>query len=147
MSLFGLLEHIVCIGTLEVIDADGARRVFSGTPTPKATIRLHDRALHRKLFFNPDLYIGEAYMDGALTIENGTLSDFVEILTRNIEFVQSTRLYSNLERLSRLLRGWQQYNPVGRAKRHVAHHYDLPDLLYDLFLDCDRQYIRVTSRP
>ena len=82
MLLSGLLERMIRIGKLEVIDAGGKLHVFSGGPGPEATVRLHDRVLHRKLFFNPDLYVGEAYMDGTLTIETGTLSDFIEILVR-----------------------------------------------------------------
>jgi cyclopropane-fatty-acyl-phospholipid synthase len=39
-----------------------------------------------------------------------------------------------------LLPGLHQYNPVRRAQANVAHHYDLSDQLYDLFLDRDRQY-------
>jgi len=140
MLLSRLLEHMIRIGTLEVIDANGKAHVFSGEPGPCAIVRLHDRALHRKLFLNPALYIGEAYMDGALTIEAGTLSDFVEILVRNFSAARATPLYAAYEHLSGLSRRWQQYNPVGRARRHAAHHYDLPDRLYDIFLDRDRQY-------
>ncbi|MFQ5776217.1 MAG: class I SAM-dependent methyltransferase, partial [Kiloniellaceae bacterium] len=140
MLVSRLLERTVGVGTLEVIDADGARHVFSGAPGPEVTIRLHDRALHRKLYFNPELYVGEAYMDGTLTIEKGTLSALLDIMARNQRLAQADPLYAARGRLSRLLRGWQQYNSVGRARTHVAHHYDLPDRLYDLFLDRDRQY-------
>jgi cyclopropane-fatty-acyl-phospholipid synthase len=140
MLVSRLLERMIRVGTLEVIDADGRLHVFSGGPGPEATIRLHDRSLHHKLFFNPELYVGEAYMDGTLTIDKGTLSDFLEIVVTNLDSAQAQPLYSACESLSRLLRRWQQYNPVGRARTHVAHHYDLPDRLYDLFLDRDRQY-------
>jgi cyclopropane-fatty-acyl-phospholipid synthase len=140
MLLSRLLKRTVRVGTLEVIDADGARHVFSGAPGPEVTIRLHDRALHRKLYLNPELYVGEAYMDGMLTIEKGSLSMLLEIMARNQRFAQADPLYSTLGRLSRLLRVWQQRNCVGRARAQVAHHYDLPDQLYDLFLDRDRQY-------
>ncbi len=140
MLLSSFLERMIRIGRLEVIDANGRLHVFSGGPGPEATIRLHDRSLHHKLFFNPELYVGEAYMDGTLTIEAGTLSDFLEIVTTNLDAAQSYPLYSACECLSRLSRRWQQYNPVGRARTHVAHHYDLPGRLYDLFLDRDWQY-------
>jgi len=140
MLLSHLLKRMVRIGTLEVIGADGARHVFSGAPGPEVTIRLHDRALHHRLYFNPGLYFGEAYMDGTLTVEKGTLSALLEIMARNQEFALTDPLHAAHERLSQLLRGWQQYNPVRRARAHVEHHYDLPDQLYDLFLDRDRQY-------
>jgi cyclopropane-fatty-acyl-phospholipid synthase len=140
MLVSRLLQRAIRVGTLEVIDADGEPHLFSGEPGPEVTVRLHNRALHHKLFFNPDLYVGEAYMDGTLTVEKGTLSAFLEILVMNLKFIQTYPLYAAHGRLSRLLRAWQQYNPVGRARTHVAHHYDLPGRLYDLFLDPDRQY-------
>ena len=147
MLLSRLLERTVRVGTLEVIGADGARHVFSGAPGPEVTVRLHDRALHHKLFFHPGLYVGEAYMDGTLTIEKGTLSDFVEIAAINLGFAHTYPVYSAYERLSRLFRGWQQYSPVGRTRSYVAHHYDLPDRFYDLFLDRDRQYSCAYFQP
>ena len=140
MLLSSFLEHMIRIGKLEVIDADGRLHVFSGGPGPEATIRLHDRSLHHKLFFNPELYLGEAYMDGTLTIDKGTLSDFLQIVATNLGSAQAHPLYSAHQWLCRLLRRWQQLNPPGRARAHVAHHYDLPDRLYELFLDSDRQY-------
>ncbi len=140
MLMAGFLERMIRVGKLEVIDAYGNYHVFSGTPGPEATVRLYDSALHRKLFFNPDLHVGEAYMNGTLIVEKGTLSDFLEILVTNLGAAQTYPMYSACEWFSRVLRGWQQYNPVGRARSNAAHHYDLPDQLYDQFLDHDRQY-------
>jgi cyclopropane-fatty-acyl-phospholipid synthase len=140
MLLSILLKRMIRVGTLEVIDAGGRRHVFSGGPGSSVTIRLHSRTLHHKLYLDPDLYAGEAYMDGTLTIEDGTLSEFAGLLVSNLQFMPADPLFAARERLSRLLRGWQQYNPASRARANVAHHYDLPDRLYDLFLDHDRQY-------
>jgi cyclopropane-fatty-acyl-phospholipid synthase len=140
MLLSRMLKHVVRVGTLEVIDANGRYHKFSGTPGPEVTIRLHDRALHTKLYFNPDLYVGEAWMDGTLTIEKGTLPEFVNLLAANMQFASENRLYAIKERLSKLARRWQQYNPVSASRRHVSHHYDLPDWLYDIFLDRNQQY-------
>jgi len=140
MLLSRLLERTVRVGTLKVIDANGKRHVFTGAPGPEATVRLHDPSLHYKLLVNPYLYLGEAYMDGTLTIEKGTLHNFLEIITSNMEFGQTLPVHSIYDQLCWLWRRFQQYNPVGRSRTHVAHHYDLPDLLYGLFLDHDRQY-------
>lgn len=140
MLLSILLKRVIRVGTLEVIDANGKRHVFSGDQGPKVAIRLHSRTLHHKLYLNPDLYFGEAYMDGALTIEQGTVSEFVEILASNLEFLPADPLYSVREWLSRLSRRLQQHNSAGRARSNARHHYDLPDRLYDLFLDGERQY-------
>jgi len=133
-------RHLIRRGTLTVIDARDAVHVFAGTPGPEITIRLHDPALHWKLFINPGLYAGEAYMDGTLTIENASIYDFLNMAGENMNLVPPdwmTRLQDGLGRTFRYL---QQYNPIHRAHRNVAHHYDLSDTLYDLFLDADRQY-------
>jgi len=140
MLLSRLLNNVVRIGTLNIIDANGKHHSFSGTPGPRVTIRLHSRALHHKLYINPELALGEAFMEGTLTIEEGTLSDLFEVMLKNEKNARSDLLFSLLDRLSRLLRRWQQYNPIDLSRKNVAHHYDLPDQLYDLFLDGDRQY-------
>ncbi len=140
MLLSHLLKRIIRVGTIEVIDADGGRHVFAGSPGPSVAIRLHSRALHYKLYLNPDLYVGEAYMDGTLTIEEGTLSDFAALAASNMAFLRADPLSAVRARFEQLLRRLQQLNPASRARANAAHHYDLPDRLYDLFLDRDRQY-------
>ncbi|MGE5268338.1 MAG: class I SAM-dependent methyltransferase [Thiohalocapsa sp.] len=142
MLLASVLAHVVRIGRLTLIDAGGRRHVFEGAPGPVACVRLHDRALHWKLLWRPRLFIGEAYMEGSLTIEEGSLYDFLEILVSNDAALASeASLPLRLNQLAgRLVRRFHQYNPVPRAKRNVAHHYDLSDELYELFLDRDRQY-------
>ncbi|MFV2036208.1 MAG: hypothetical protein ACC646_01340 [Paracoccaceae bacterium] len=71
------------------------------------SIRLHDRKLPRKLYFNPDLALGEAYMDGTLTIEDGSLADLAGIVGMNQMNARSETLYGLRHKLSRLLRRWQ----------------------------------------
>jgi cyclopropane-fatty-acyl-phospholipid synthase len=140
MLLAHLLARFIGIGRLSVIDADGKRHVFEGSPGPTATVRLHDPSLHLKLLVKPRLFVGEAYMDGTLTVEEGTLYDFIEILMSN-DAAQATALPMRFgQGAGRLVRFLHQYNPVPRARRNVAHHYDLSDQLYELFLDRDRQY-------
>ena len=78
-----MLETFVRIGTLKVIDADGGEHVFSGRPGLNVTMRLTDRSLYRKLFFNPELHAGEAYMDGRLSFEDSSLRDFLTLFSTN----------------------------------------------------------------
>ncbi|MFQ5957765.1 MAG: SAM-dependent methyltransferase, partial [Alphaproteobacteria bacterium] len=135
------LRRVVRRGHLTVIDATGKTHMFGVAGSrPAAVIRLHDRALHHKLFFNPYLDVGEAYMDGTLTLEEGTIRDFLELCCVNLGVLEPTGAERLVRRLARLLRPLTQHNPIGRARRNVAHHYDLSDTLYDLFLDRDRQY-------
>ncbi len=141
MLLARLLHRIIRIGRLELIDASGRHHVFAGSASPSVTIRLHDRALHWKLVVNPRLHAPEAYMDGALTIEQGDIYDLIELLVRNDELMAGdNRLWRFVGCAQRLTRRLHQYNPVARSRANVAHHYDLSDQLYELFLDRDRQY-------
>src|SRR6185437_13726520 len=84
MLLMRLLDHLITVGTLRV-QIPGQSFVFSGAPGPSVTMRLHDRSVARKLFLNPRLYLGEAYMDGTLTVEDATLYDLLDLLILNIE--------------------------------------------------------------
>jgi cyclopropane-fatty-acyl-phospholipid synthase len=140
MLLTSALARLIRIGRLSVIDAAGMQHVFEGSPGPSATIRLHDSALHWKLLLRPRLFVGEAYMDGTLTIEEGTLYDFLDVLVSNDAAEPRMPVMRLGDIAARLVRRFHQYNPVPRARRNVAHHYDLSDQLYDLFLDRDRQY-------
>ncbi len=135
-----MLRSFVRIGTLTVIDADGGRHVFSGTPGPKVTMRLTDRSLYRKLFLNPELHAGEAYMDGRMRFEDSTLRDFLTLFSVNRLSLGNQPLQKVLRRISRGLKRFQQANPVGKAQRNVAHHYDLGNDFYKLFLDEGMQY-------
>jgi cyclopropane-fatty-acyl-phospholipid synthase len=140
LLLSNLLKRFVQTGTLTVIDHRGKRYVFEGAPGPVVTFRLHDPAVAAKLFWNPDLGLGEAYMDGTLTFENCTLHDFLHLFNLNRRSLGTHPLQALLQSVSRRVRKFQQYNPVGRARDHVAHHYDLSRELYELFLDKDLQY-------
>ena len=141
MLLASVLARFIRIGRLSVVDASGRRHVFEGSAGPAATIRLHDPALHWKLLLKPRLLIPEAFVAGTLTVEEGSsLYDFIDVLVAN-DAAQPNALPLWLgQAAGRLVRRLHQYNPVPRARRNVAHHYDLSDQLYELFLDRDRQY-------
>ena len=104
-------------------------------------MRLTDRSLYRKLFFNPELHAGEAYMDGRLRFENSTLQRLPHAVLRQSAVArQPTRCRRCCARVSRGLKRFQQANPVGKAQQNVAHHYDLGNDFYKLFLDEGMQY-------
>jgi cyclopropane-fatty-acyl-phospholipid synthase len=132
-------RKVIRSGRLTIIDAHGHRHVI-GEDRPAATVRLHDKALHYRLALNPYLYLGEAYMDGTLTIEQGSLYDFLSICAINVDRAFEQPLKRVLSAAAKVLRHLHQHNPTRLARAHVAHHYDLSDRLYDLFLDSDRQY-------
>ncbi|KAB2917508.1 MAG: class I SAM-dependent methyltransferase [Hyphomicrobiaceae bacterium] len=135
-----MLKSFVRVGSLKVIDAGGRVHLFAGQPGPNVTMRLTDRSLYYKLFFNPELHAGEAYMDGRLSFENSTLRDFLTLFSMNRVALGSYPLQKALRRVSRALKGFQQANPIGKARENVAHHYDLGNDFYRLFLDEGMQY-------
>lgn len=140
MLLARFLDPVIVEGDLTLIDARGQTHKFGNGAAPQIAIRLHSSATERRLLLNPRLAAGEAYMDGTLTIEEGTLYDLIDLIGRNIEPFEGHWLSDFSASVSRIFRRIQQYNPIGKAQKNVAHHYDLSDDLYDLFLDSDRQY-------
>jgi cyclopropane-fatty-acyl-phospholipid synthase len=122
-----LLCSIIQDGSLSVRGPDG--RIYAVGDDPNATmIHIRDQATLVRIARQPGLAVGEAYMDGTLTIERGTLYEFLAVVTRNL---------GNIKR-----RRWlpRPRNPRPKARRNVAHHYDLSSELFRLFLDEDQQY-------
>ena len=135
-----LLRRLVKFGTLTVIDPRGGSHSIEGAGGPSVAIRLHDNSVNRGLIRNPALAIGEAYMDGRLTVEQGTLFDFLTILVVNRREALLGRSKGPAAIGRKLMGRLRTHNPVGAARRKVSHHYDLKPELFDLFLDRDRQY-------
>ncbi|MBX9863341.1 MAG: cyclopropane-fatty-acyl-phospholipid synthase family protein [Hyphomicrobium sp.] len=136
-----MLKSFVKVGTLKVIDAEGRTHVFGGRAAgPDVTMRLTDPTLYRSLFLNPELAAGEAYMDGRMSFENSTLRDFLTLFSKNRLSLGSYPLQKVLRAASRGVKRFQQANPVGRAQKNVAHHYDIGNDFYRLFLDRGMQY-------
>jgi cyclopropane-fatty-acyl-phospholipid synthase len=141
MLLARMLERIIHSGALTLIDPKGKRFHFGDAPPESGVIiRLTDPALPRKLFFNAHLHLGEAYMDGTLRVEQGSIYDLLALVSWNMGDAGQLPLDRFARPVQSLLRFFQQFNPIPRARRNVAHHYDLSGELYDLFLDDDRQY-------
>jgi hypothetical protein len=132
--LAGPLSRVIKRGSLTIIDAYGTAHHFGREGTePAAAIRLHDRTLSFTLLRNTGLRFGEAYMDGAITIERGTLRDLLEIVAINSASEGLVPWERSDQWLLGLRRRLQQHNPISRSRANVAHHYDLSDGLYDLF--------------
>ena len=134
MLLSHLLRRVTRYGTLRIIDAEGRTHVFRGGPGRTITVRLHDKKLGRELFLNPRLRLGEAYMDGRLTVEDGSLYDFLDFLAGNIEAGAAqtcvTPLYNGFGHAFRV---FQQYNPVRpRASQRGASLRPVEDALRPL---------------
>ncbi|GAB5470263.1 MAG: cyclopropane-fatty-acyl-phospholipid synthase family protein [Rhodospirillales bacterium] len=135
-----LLKYMIRDGALAVEDASGKVMVVGDGSPPRCRIKLHKKSLEWSLLLNPPLKMGEAYMEGSLTVEEGDLADLCTIFAHNYQHLESHWLVRLAFALQRQSRRFKQYNPMGKAKENVAHHYDLSRRLYDLFLDSDRQY-------
>src|SRR5690349_15269075 len=141
MLLAQVLSRVLGEGQLTVIDFTGkAHRIVGAKPGPSVTIRVHARWTGLRLLLRPRLAVGEAYMDGALTVEDGDIYALLDLVGRNMAAFEATPFVAWSYACQRAIRIFQQYNPIGRAQKNVAHHYDLKGELYDFFLDRDRQY-------
>ena len=135
-----LLNRLMRKGTLTVIHASGKKESF-GQGSPHVTVHFHDARAIPELVLNPDLALGELYMDGRLTVEEGgTVADMLDLLMMNLGATQPTGLHKLARSFRRMTRRFAQFNPASKSKEHVAHHYDLDGRLYDLFLGRDKQY-------
>ena len=141
MQLARFLNRLIKKDGLILIDANSKKYII-GRPEKKNPILLKilDKKLHYKLLFRPDLYFGEAYSDGDIEIENGTLTDFLDLVLMNIGRGELNFFSQLINKLAGSYRYLTNFNFIKKSKMNVSHHYDLSDNLYDLFLDPKRQY-------
>ncbi len=135
-----LLDRVIATGTLTVETHDGAVTRFGDGQAPHVSIRLADSRLERQLALNPNVAAGEAYMTGRLAMCEGRIYDLIALVLENAERHPLPAWAQVGDQFRYLARRASQFNPAWRAQRNVAHHYDLEDGLYDLFLDPERQY-------
>ncbi len=141
MNLLKFLDNLFKYDGFILIDAN-LRKFVIGKPIKEnpIVIKLLDKNLNHKLFLYPDLYFGEAYTNGSLKIENGTLTEFLEITLRNIG-LNDINVYGKIfNKLKGTYRYLTNFNKGIKSKKNVSHHYDISEKLYDLFLDSNRQY-------
>ena len=141
MSLVSFLNNLFKDDGFELIDSNSKKYVI-GNPTKDKpiVIRFLDQKLMQKLLINPDLYFGEAYMNGSLVIENGTLTDFLDLAFKNIGRGNINSYGAVIKKIKGTFGYLTNLNKIIKSKENVAHHYDISEKLYDLFLDKNRQY-------
>lgn len=139
--LSAFLSRNIREGQLVLRIGNGIEQRFGSAAGPAVRVQLRNRATLRRLVLDPELALGECYMEGALSIEGDDLQGFLALIVRNglraHDMSLPARLLAGLRHLRRRL---DQANPAGTSRRNVAHHYNLTPELYDLFLDTDRQY-------
>ena len=141
MQLARFLNNIFKKDGFVLIDTFSKKYII-GTPIKKdpIVVRLLNKKLHYKLLFYPDLYFGEAYAEGDIEIENGSLTDFLNIALMNIGRTDINIFNKILNKLRGSYRYLTNFNFIKKSKMNVAHHYDISDELYELFLDPKKQY-------
>jgi cyclopropane-fatty-acyl-phospholipid synthase len=141
MQLARFLNNIFKNDGFILVDANQKKYII-GFPKKKIpiTLKILNKKLHYKLLFRPDLYLGEAYSNGDILIENGNLTDFLDIVLMNIGRGEINFFTKLINKLSGSYRYLTNFNFIKKSKMNVAHHYDLSDQLYELFLDSKKQY-------
>lgn len=140
--IFGvLLKKVVRRGSLTLVTADGKSTTFGDGSGEPITVRLYDKSVAHEITLNPYLKLGQAYMDGRLTVDPpATIYELLDLLTSNLGTAFAGPVFEIYGALRRMKRRIDQHNPIGKAQKNVAHHYDLDGGIYDLFLDRDKQY-------
>jgi cyclopropane-fatty-acyl-phospholipid synthase len=135
-----MLRGFVTRGTLIVSFPDGAEHRYGSGEGPPIHVHLRDPKLPSRIVTQTDVALGEAYMNGSMTLAQDDLNSFLDLIIRNV--LPSQRLWWRraISKTRHLRRTFDQWNPRARARANVAHHYDLSGQLYDLFLDEDQQY-------
>lgn len=134
------LRGFIREGQFRLTDPNGRQYLYKGKDGPSTGITLSDPSLPRRIVTNPELALGEVYMDGTIIVDDDDLHSLFAVLLRNWKAGERGLLFDVDDLRRTLLRRITQANPLGRAQAHVAHHYDVSQDLYDLFLDADKQY-------
>ena len=132
------LAQFIRRGSMTFTTASGARFTCGDGTGEPVSVRFLTTEAERRILLNPELALGEIYMDGTFVVEQGSIADALAVLLDQPEILPRwARLQWWLRYLARHI---QQFNPPDRSKNNVAHHYDLDGRLYSLFLDDDKQY-------
>ncbi len=135
-----LISRFVKVGDLVVTEANGRSQRYGDGSGPPVRVRLAPGAA-LKLALNPELTLGECYMNGELILEDGGgVYDLLDLIGRNMPYIGRGRLSAFQRMRFAALRYLSQLNDRRRSRRNVAHHYDLSNDLYRRFLDADMQY-------
>ena len=141
MKLVNFLNKLIKKDGFVLIDANQNKYTI-GKPIKEIPIilKILDKKLHHKLLLHPDLHLGEAYMNGSILIENGSLTEFLEIAIKNIGRSEINFYSRTINQIKGFYRTLTNFNLIKKSKKNVAHHYDISEKLYDFFLDKNRQY-------
>ena len=118
MYLVNFLNTLIKKKGFILIDASNRKYIIGKPSTEKPiTLKILDKKLHNKLLLHPDLYFGEAYADGSIKIENGSLTDFLEIALENIGRGQINNFSQALNKIEGLYKSVTNFNFAKVSKK------------------------------
>lgn len=139
-----ILNYLIKFGTLTIINYDGSKYIIKGAKPPEplssVCIRFRKKNYALWLALSPSVALGKGYTRGDLSLETGTIDDFIKLIFLNIERIGFHKCHSIYFSLDVIFRRLHQFNPIQKSIKNVAHHYDLSNNFYRLFLDEDMQY-------
>ena len=140
MHLARFLNKTIKKGGFILTDANSKDYIIGNPTNSSIKLKILNKNLHYKLLFHPDLYFGEAYTNGEIVIENGTLTDFLDLALMNIGRGEVNFFSYLINKFRGSYRYLTNFNFIKKSKMNVSNHYDISDDIYDLFLDQKRQY-------
>lgn len=138
--LRNFLQRAIRTGSLAVVDPAGETHRFGDGSPAAVTVRFASPAVERAIILNPQMKLGEAFMDGGFVVEDGSIYDFLAIVLSNDQDPRPSALAGLIARFRRATRHVHVLNSKARARDNAVHHYDIDRRLYSLFLDSDLQY-------
>jgi len=118
----------------------GGRVECYGAGAPVVAVRLTDPDLPRRLLMNPELALGEGYMANTLQIDGDDLRGFLTLIIRSAEGGTLPRPLALIRGFRKGIKRLRQAIPLAKAVQNVAHHYNITDDFYRLFMEEDMQY-------
>lgn len=139
--LHSVLSKMISTGDLSVKYADGHTQIYGNGSPPHITLIFHSKSAERAIALDPELKLGECFMDGEIDFAEGDIYGFLQLVFENTGATAAKEPWMRLlNKVRKLFRPLQQMNTLARSSKNVQRHYDLSGDLYDLFLDPDKQY-------
>ena len=134
MQLASFLNKVFKKGGFILTDANSKDYIIGEPTNNPLRLKILNKKLHYKLLFHPDLYFGEAYTDGEIVIENGSLSDFLNLALMNFGRSELNFFSYLINRFRGSYRYLTNFNFIKKSKMNVSHpvsytHLTLPTIL------------------
>ena len=131
--------QLIRVGSIEIEEPGGERFIVGDGAGDAPLVKIADEGVKTALLRDPEMAFGDLFMDRRIDVQRGSIYDVLAIVSRNMARGGGPRWVEFLSRSRLAVQRWMQ-NTLQRSAANVAHHYDIGNELYGLFLDDDRQY-------